>query len=261
MATDFTTIRLDVTDGIATITLDQPDAGNAIGPDLARELRAAAEGLAERDDVRVVVLRSEGRFFCVGGDIQYFAGADAPEAALHALATDLHGALLALAALDAPVIARVHGAAAGAGMSLVCAADLAIGTPAASFTVAYTAIGLSPDGGSSWLLPRIVGHRVATELMLTNRRVKADEAKELGLLTEVVGDDELDARVAELAAKLAAGPRAAHGAVKRLLAASSRTAFADQLAAEADSISQLAGSPTGIEGAAAFLEKRPPAFP
>jgi len=261
MATDFTTIRLDVADGIATLTLATPDAGNAIAPESARELRAAANALAERDDVRVVVLTAEGRFFCVGGDIAFFAGADDPHAALHALATDLHEALLALAGLDAPMVARVHAAAAGAGLSLVCAADLAIASPAASFTVAYTAIGLSPDGGSSWLLPRIVGRRVATELMLTNRRVKADEAQALGLVNEVVPEEELDARVAALAAQLASGPLAAHGAVKRLLRTSSQTTFEDQLAAEADSIATLAGSPTGIEGAAAFLAKRPPVFP
>jgi 2-(1,2-epoxy-1,2-dihydrophenyl)acetyl-CoA isomerase len=255
-------LRTEIADGIARLTLATPDTGNSIDPATALALKETAAELAARDDVRVVVLAAEGRFFCVGGNIEFFASADDPRAALHALATDLHDGLLGLAALDAPVIARVHGAAAGAGMSLVCAADIAIGAPGASFTVAYTGIGLSPDGGSSWLLPRIVGRRTAAELMLTNRRVKADEAKALGLLTEVVAsEEELDARVDELAAKLAAGPLAAHGAVKRLLDSSATTGFADQLAAEADSIATLAASPTGVEGAAAFLAKRPPVFP
>lgn len=254
-------LRTEIADGIARLTLATPDTGNSIDPAMALALKETAAELATRDDVRVVVLAAEGRFFCVGGNIEFFASADDPHAALHGLATDLHDGLLGLAALDAPVIARVHGAAAGAGMSLVCAADIAIGGPGASFTVAYTGIGLSPDGGSSWLLPRIVGRRTAAELMLTNRRVKADEAKALGLLTEVVAEDELDARVDELAAKLAAGPVRAHGAVKRLLDSSATSRFADQLAAEADSIATLAASPTGVEGAAAFLAKRPPVFP
>ncbi len=254
-------LRTEIADGIARLTLATPDTGNSIDPAMALALKDTAAELATRDDVRVVVLAAEGRFFCVGGNIEYFASADDPRAALHGLATDLHAGLLGLAALDAPVIARVHGAAAGAGMSLVCAADIAIGGPGASFTVAYTGIGLSPDGGSSWLLPRIVGRRTAAELMLTNRRVKADEAKTLGFLTEVVSEEELDARVDELAAKLAAGPLAAHGAVKRLLDSSATAGFAEQLAAEADSIATLAASPTGVEGAAAFLAKRPPVFP
>ncbi|MTD45994.1 enoyl-CoA hydratase [Conexibacter sp. W3-3-2] len=254
-------LRTEIADGIARLTLATPANGNSIDPAMAGALKDAAAELAARDDVRVVVLAGEGRFFCVGGSIDYFASADDPRAALHALATDLHDGLLGLAALDAPVVAKVQGAAAGAGMSLVCAADLAIGGPGASFTVAYTGIGLSPDGGSSWLLPRLVGRRVAAELMLTNRRVKADEARALGLLNEVVPEEELDARVDEIAEKLAAGPVAAHGAVKRLLDRSATATLADQLQAEADSIADLAGSPTGVEGAAAFLAKRPPVFP
>lgn len=254
-------IALTVAGGVADLRLDNPDAGNAIDPAWARAFRAAAQSLRERDDVRVVRLSAAGKMFCVGGDLGFFAGADDRYAALHGLADDLHDGLLALADLDAPVVARVHGAAAGAGMSLVCAADIAIGSPGASFTVAYTGVGLSPDGGSSWLLPRLVGWRRAAELMITNRRVKAEEALAIGLLTELVPDDELDARVDAVVARLAAGPTASFGAVKRLLRDSATAEFGRQLHAEADSIATLAASPTGIEGVAAFLEKRPPAYP
>jgi len=254
-------ISLSVADGVADLRLDTPDAGNAINPAWAAAFRAAAESLRHRDDVRVVRLSAAGKMFCVGGDLGFFAAADDRYAALHGLADDLHAGLIALAELDAPVVARVHGAAAGAGMGLVCAADIAIGSPAASFTVAYTGVGLSPDGGSSWLLPRLVGWRRAADLMLTNRRVKAQEALAIGLLTEVGEEDELDARVDAVVARLAAGPTASYGAVKRLLRESATTPFGPQLHAEADSIATLAAAPTGIEGVAAFLEKRPPVYP
>ena len=253
-------VTLHVDAGVARLTLARPEAGNALDPALAAQLRAHAAELHERADARVVVLAAEGRAFCVGGDVGFFAGAEDPRAALHALATDLHGALLDLAALDAPVVARVHGVAAGAGMSLVCAADLAVGASSASFTVAYAGVGLSPDGGSSWLLPRLVGHRRAAELMLTNRRLGAEEAAAIGVLTEVVDDAGLDARVEALAAALAAGPTGSYGAIKRLLRTSATADLADQLAREADTIADRAASPEGREGIAAFVAKRRPDF-
>lgn len=253
-------ISLTVTDGVADLRLDAPDTGNAIDPPWAEAFRDAARSLRDREDVRVVRLSAAGKMFCVGGDLGFFAGAEDRYAALHGLAEDVHAGVIALAALDAPVVARVHGAAAGAGMSLVCAADIAIGSPAASFTVAYTAVGLSPDGGASWLLPRLVGLRRATDLMLTNRRVKAEEALAIGLLTELVPEDELDARVDAVVARLAAGPTASYGAVKRLLRSSATAELEPQLDAEADSIATLAASATGIEGVAAFLEKRRPEY-
>ena len=254
-------IALAVSDGIADLRLDTPDVGNAIDPAWAEAFRDSARSLRDRDDVRVVRLSAAGKMFCVGGDLGFFAAADDRYAALHGLAENLHAGVIALAELDAPVVARVHGAAAGAGMSLVCAADIAIGSPAASFTVAYTGVGLSPDGGASWLLPRLVGLRRATDLMLTNRRVKAEEALAIGLLTELVPEDELDARVDEVVARLAVGPTASYGAVKRLLRSSATAELEPQLDAEADSIATLAASPTGIEGVAAFLAKRPAEYP
>lgn len=254
-------VSFAVTDGVARITLCAPESLNSIDPSWAVEFREGCAALAARDDLRVVVLAAEGKAFCVGGDVAFFAGADDPHAALHALASDLHAGLLSLAELDAPVLAVVQGVAAGAGLSLVLGADLAIAGRSASFTVAYTGVGLSPDGGSSYWLPRIVGRRRATELMLTSRRFDAAEAERLGILTEVVDDDALAARADALAAQLAAGPTAAYGAVKRLLDTSARQEYAQQLADEADAIAALVGGPTGREGVAAFVEKRRPAFP
>ncbi|MHB8692942.1 MAG: enoyl-CoA hydratase/isomerase family protein [Solirubrobacteraceae bacterium] len=254
-------VKLDVSAGIARLTLNRPDAGNAINGALCAELRQQAESLERRDDVRVVVLTGEGPRFCVGGDLSYFEKLDDIEAAIYDLATDFHAGIAALRRLDAPVIAGVQGSAAGGGLSLVCSCDLAIGTESSKYTMAYTAAGLSIDGGASWFLPRIVGWRTATELMLTNRMLSAAEAQELGIINRVVAsDDELHAEVDALATKLAAGATGAFGTVKRLLEASTINSLEQQLDAEARAIAANAASPDGREGVGAFLAKRRPTF-
>src|SRR4051812_15046278 len=185
---------------------------------------------------------------------------DEVQGGVHGLASDFHAALESLAGLDAPVITAVQGVAAGGGMSLAIAGDLVVAAESAWFTMAYTAAGLSPDGGSTWTLPRLVGWRRATELMLLNERLDAQRALALGLVSRVVPDAELGPTVDDLARQIAAGPTRAYGAVKRLLRASWAAGFEDQLAAETDAISARAGSPDGREGIGAFLEKRPPRF-
>jgi 2-(1,2-epoxy-1,2-dihydrophenyl)acetyl-CoA isomerase len=253
-------VELTVADGIARIWLNRPEAGNSVDPGLASALAERAASLEGCSDVRVVVLGAHGKMFCVGGDLTFFASADDPAKAIHALADGVHAAERSLARLDAPVVCRVQGAAAGIGFSLVCAADIVIAGASASFTAAYGAVGLSPDGGQSWTLPRLVGLRRATELILTNRRVQAAEAAAMGLVTEAVPDEELDDRVAAVVARLRAGSLPAMGAAKHLLAASATTPFDAHLDTEADSIAERAGSPDGREGVAAFLAKRPPDF-
>jgi 2-(1,2-epoxy-1,2-dihydrophenyl)acetyl-CoA isomerase len=248
-------MELSVTDGVARITMR-----GAIDLAAAQALHDHARALRARADVRVVVIGAEGRFFSPGGDLGWMAAQEDPGAAVHELASTLHEGVAILAALDAPIVARVHGAAAGAGLSLVLLADIAIAAASASFTMAYTAVGLSPDGGASWLLPRIVGRRRAAEMMLLNPRVDAAEAERLGIVTRAVPDDRLDAEVDAVVAQLAAGPTPAYATVRRLLARSSQTDLAEQLRLEADGIAALAGSPTGREGIAAFLEKREPRF-
>ncbi|MDO9407412.1 enoyl-CoA hydratase/isomerase family protein [Patulibacter sp.] len=261
MAVTAPAIAVAVDGGVATLTLARPDTGNAIDPVLARELREAAEGLAARDDVRAVLLRAEGKMFCVGGDVGFFASAPDRHAALHALAGDLHDGIRALVALDVPIVAAVQGAAAGAGMSLACAADVVIAGPAASFTVAYTAVGLSPDGGQSWTLPRLVGVRRAADMMLRNTRVKADEALRIGLVTEVVAQDALLERTTTVAHELAAGPTGALAATRRLLRASATATLDEQLDAERESIAVRGATAEAGEGIAAFLQRRPADFP
>jgi 2-(1,2-epoxy-1,2-dihydrophenyl)acetyl-CoA isomerase len=172
----------------------------------------------------------------------------------------MHAGIEALATLDAPLISVVRGAAAGGGMSIAISADIVLAAESATFTMAYTAIGFPPDGGSSWTLPRLVGLRRATELLLLNERLGAAAARDLGLVTRVVADDALDAEADALARRLAAGPTAAHGAIKRLLRASATSTPAVQLAEEARTIAALSAGPEGREGVSAFLEKRAPNF-
>jgi 2-(1,2-epoxy-1,2-dihydrophenyl)acetyl-CoA isomerase len=253
-------VTVDVRDRVARLTLNRPEAGNALNLELATELRQAAEGLAG-SDVGAVILSGAGKAFCVGGDLVWMrdAGDEVREMVLR-LATQFHDGIEALAALDAPLITAVQGAAAGGGFSLAIAGDIELAAESARFTLAYTAIGFSADGGSSWTLPRLVGRRRATELMLLNERIEPARAVELGLATRVVADDALQAEAGELAARLAAGPTDAHGAIRRLLRESATRGFSEQLAEEARVISERAGAANGREGVSAFLEKRVPSF-
>ena len=251
-------VNVSVSDRVATITLNRPEAGNALNLELTTALVEAAEGL-RGSDIGAVVLTGAGKAFCVGGDLNWMRemGDEVRDAVLR-LATKFHAGIEALAALDAPVISAVRGAAAGGGMSLAIAADIVLASESARFTMAYTAIGFSPDGGSTWTLPRLIGPRKAAELMLLNERLEPEAARELGLVNRVVPDDTLDAEAQTLARKLAEGPTAAYGGVKRLLHDTWSRDLHEQLAEEARTIADLAGGRTGREGVAAFLEKRAP---
>lgn len=252
-------VLLDVRDGVARLTLNRPDAGNPVSLDMAVALRDHARGLGSRE-VRAVILDAAGPNFSVGGDLRYMDDADDTEAAVLALVEALHEGIEALMALDAPLVTAVRGAAAGGGMSIALLGDIVVASETVRFTMAYTQIGFSPDGGATWTLPRLVGWRRATELMLLNERVDAERAAEIGLVTRVVADDRLDEEAGAIAARLAAGPTSAYGAVRRLLRASATSTLSEQLAAEAPSIARLAASPDGREGVGAFLAKRPPTF-
>ncbi|MCW3012664.1 MAG: Enoyl-CoA hydratase/isomerase [Solirubrobacterales bacterium] len=242
-------------DGVAVLTIE-----GAIDLTWAQALREHARALEADGDARVVLVTAGGRFFCPGGDLAWMAAQPDAEAALAELAGTLHEALVVLRGLAAPVVARVHGAAAGAGFSLVMGADVALAGASATFTMAYAGVGLSPDGGASWLLPRLVGRRRAAEIMLTDRRIGAEEAERIGLVTRTVADEELVAETEALVAKLAAGPTASYAAIKRLLDSSWGAGLEEQFDAEAASIAALAAGPTGQEGIAAFLAKRRPEF-
>jgi 2-(1,2-epoxy-1,2-dihydrophenyl)acetyl-CoA isomerase len=255
------TIELTIEHGIARVTLDRPEAANAMNLELARALYEAALRCDEDPAVRVVVLGARGAMFCAGGDLKAFGarGDDLPRY-LKEVTTYLHKAVSHLTRMDAPLIAAVHGTAAGGGMSLACAADLVLAAASAKFTMAYTRAGLTPDVSSTYFLTRVAGLRRAMELMLTNRILTADEACGLGIVTRVVPDAALGAEVDALAAELAAGPTAAFGAAKRLLHAGWSAALEAQMELEARAIADVARGPDAREGIAAFLAKRPPRY-
>lgn len=172
----------------------------------------------------------------------------------------LHAGIEAFVEMDAPVVAAVQGAAAGAGLGIVCAADLAIAAESASFVMAYTALGLSPDGSSSWFLARHVGLHRALDLTLTNRVLLAGEALAWGLVSRVVPDQELADEAENIVRRLAVGPTSAFGAAARLVRDGNESSLRRQLAMEGSSISRLAGSADGVEGLNAFLERRSASF-
>jgi 2-(1,2-epoxy-1,2-dihydrophenyl)acetyl-CoA isomerase len=199
--------------------------------------------------------------FCAGGDLGAFSdAADAAPRLLKEMTIHLHAAISRFSRMDAPVIGAVTGIAAGAGFSLVAAMDLAIAGESAKFTMAYTRAGLTPDGSSTWFLPRLVGTRRSLELMLTNRLLKAPEALEWGIVNQVVPDDAVLDTATQLATQLAQGPMGAFGVTKRLLLASGSASLETQMEMEGDAIAAASGTPDGREGIAAFLEKRPAKF-
>lgn len=264
MTTSYKTLLLNITDQIATITLNRPDNANGMSMELIEELTAAASFCQEEVEasrVRVVIITGAGKIFCAGGDIHSFSsfGDDVAEA-IGRLAGHLHDATSVFMRMNVPVITAINGAAAGAGFSLAMIGDLVIAAQCANFTMAYTAIGLSPDGAATYTLPRLVGTRRAQELMLLNRRLSAEEALQWGLVTKVVADDQLLAEAQALAKKLAAGPTKAFATVKMLLNASVHNTPEHQMALEGKNLSALSASRDGREGIRAFIEKRKPVF-
>lgn len=254
---------------------------------VVREITAALREIGP--DVGAVLLVGEGPNFCTGGDVKAFAAAakgegasqrapaseeriepgsrpsdtagDDVEATVRTLAGELHDLVRAITEAPVPVVAAVHGWAAGAGMSLVLAADLAVAGGSTRLRPAYPAIGLSPDGGMTWLLPRTVGAARARHILLTDRVLYADEALALGLVAVVVDDDAVAAEATALAQRLAAGPVGALGRAKRLLRESDGRDLPAQLDAEAAAIAESAAGAEGREGVAAFVARRTPRFP
>lgn len=253
-------IRYALADGIATITLARPEAGNAMNMAFMDGFYAAAAAIATDARVRAVLIEAEGRNFCVGGDMRDFGAADPQGDYMGQLAGRLHEGLKLLAAQRAPIILAVQGAAAGAGLSLVALADIAIAARSATFMMAYGAIGLTADGGATWLLPRTIGLRRTQELAFTGRRLTAAEAEQIELVTRVVDDEALADEARALAARIAEGPTAAFGAVRALLAAQGSADLAGHLDAELAAIVHARASHDAQEGIAAFLGRRQAKF-
>jgi 2-(1,2-epoxy-1,2-dihydrophenyl)acetyl-CoA isomerase len=258
----YETIDLDIRDQVAWVTLNRPKSFNALNAQMAKELCDLSIRLGEDREVRAVVLTGAGdQAFCAGGDVQGFAdNADEVSALLKEMTTYLHMAISRLAWMRAPVIAAVNGVAAGAGLSFVAATDLAVAADTARFTSAYTQIGLSPDGSSTYFLPRIIGTRRTAELYLTNRVLSPAEALDWGLVNQVVPAAELTETVEALAGKLAKGATEAHGMVKKLLLMSPNDTLESQMERETRGIAALGRTADAREGFDAFVNKRKPEF-
>jgi 2-(1,2-epoxy-1,2-dihydrophenyl)acetyl-CoA isomerase len=246
--------------GAATITLDRPESGNAINLELARALMRALQACERDSDVRAIVIRGRGRLFCSGGDLVAIRdqGREAP-AYVRQLLSHLHEALNLIATVRAPVVAAVNGTAAGAGLALACACDLTVTIDTARFIMAYTKVGLTPDGSSTWFLPRIIGLKRTLELALDNRPISAAEAREWGLVNEVLNEKEFEPHVEALVSRLAQGPTNAFGQAKRLIRTSHMHTLADQMEAEADALcAALTGDEavSGLESFAVARQKR-----
>ena len=254
-------ILFEIEGAVARITLNRPEFANGINVELAHELMLAAIECDESSQVRAVILTGSGKMFCAGGDLKSMAGfGDKLPHKLKEMTTYLHAATSRFTRMRSPIIAAVNGTAAGAGFSIAVACDLVVAAENAKFTMAYTAAGLSPDGSSSYFLPRLIGLRRTQDLMLTNRRLSAEEALEWGLVNQLVSVEELMPTVDALANNLANGATEAYGQVKQLLVETFGQTLEGQMELESRGIAAMGQTVDGREGVNAFLEKRKPKF-
>jgi 2-(1,2-epoxy-1,2-dihydrophenyl)acetyl-CoA isomerase len=256
-------LLVDRAEGVATLTLNRPDALNALDNSLKAALRDALGALEADRSCRAVVLTGAGRAFCVGQDLREHAAAleHGQQEPLDTIRTHYNPIAHRLASLPKPVVAAVRGVAAGAGASLAFLADFRIGGPGTRFQLAFANVGLAADTGASWSLPRLVGHAKAVELLMLSEPVPAPEADRLGLLTRLMEtDDEVLPAAQELAARLAAGPTVAYGAIKVQLAIGDTGTLNDALAAEAQAQAICGATADHRNATEAFLKKQRPAF-
>lgn len=260
-------LTIETADGVATVTMNRPDSLNSLNVALKEALRDAFNRLATDPACRAVVLTGAGRAFCVGQDLREHieslegAGEGGDADPLATVRRHYNPVATLLARMPKPVVAAVNGMAAGAGAGLAFLADFRIGGPKTGFLMAFANVGLAADTGTSWTLPRLVGHAKATELLMLAQPVKADEAARLGLLTQLVDDDAKVLPTAqELAARLAAGPTVAYAQIKRELLDGAPGGLGDALEIEAEAQTTAGLTADHLESTMAFVEKRPAAF-
>jgi 2-(1,2-epoxy-1,2-dihydrophenyl)acetyl-CoA isomerase len=256
-------VLLEVTDGVATITLNRPSAMNSLDIATKVALRDTVLSVAEDPAVRCVVLTGVGRAFCVGQDLKEHVEllADGGSDALFTTVPEHYNpTVTALATMAKPVVAAVNGVAAGAGASLAFACDYRLVAQSAGFNLAFSGIALSCDTGASWTLPRMVGRAKALELLYEPRTIKADEALSLGLASRVVPDDDLADEASTLARRLAAGPTVALGAIRRAVGFSATHGFEESLAHEAELMALTGGTDDHRNAVASFVAKQRPTF-
>ena len=252
---------VDVTDGVGSIVLNRPERRNAFSPEMAQDMTEVVQRFERDDAVRAVLIRGEGETFTAGGDVVAFQQGLLADRRGHADGMERrivsgHLTMHRIRRMAKPVVVAAHGVTAGMGVSLLCCADFAWAADDAQFTLAYRHIGLSPDGGVSYFLPRIVGERRALEITLLGERFTASQALEWGLVNRVVPAGRLVEEATAFAAKLAAGPTRALGESKRLIRRSLEATWDEQSAAEAHALSLIAASDDHLEGVTAFVEKR-----
>jgi 2-(1,2-epoxy-1,2-dihydrophenyl)acetyl-CoA isomerase len=255
-------VEFEIRGSVGYVTLNRPAAANALNAEVARQLDQAALQCDENKEIRAVLMTGAGRMFCGGGDLKAFAAQPRNElpAYLKSVTLYFHQALHRFARMQAPLVVAVNGNAGGGGMSLALAGDIVLAAESARFTMAYTRVGLTPDGSSTYTLPRLIGLRRAAELMLTNRSLTAREAEQLGLITRAVPDAELREQAEALVRELAEGATHAFGGVKRLLYSSATSSLAEQMELETEWIAEMARTHDAHEGITAFLGKRNPKF-
>jgi len=252
-------------EAVLEIVLNRPEILNAVNRELIAQLAAAAAEAGEDREVRAILLRGAGAHFCAGGDITMFGELislepEARAAALYEIVDGLHPMLISFRQMPKPIVAAVQGAAAGFGLSLVLAADLAIAAEDAVFASRYIHLGTSPDGGMTMTMPRIVGLKRAAELLFLGDRFDARRALELGLVNRIVPPAALATEAMTLATRLANGPTHAYGRTKALLESSVGQLLDAQLQRETESFAACAGTEEFVEGVRAFIAKRPPNF-
>ena len=247
-------VLVDVVDGVATLTLNRPDASNAFDLTMMGEVEAALERLRE-DDVRVVVVRGAGARFCAGGDVSSFLASEDPAESLHELAVLAESGLRQLGELPKPVVVGIHGAVAGAGLSFVLNADIVVAARSTKIVAAYPGVGLTPDAGVSWLLPRAVGAQRALRHLLLNVPLTAQEALDWGLVAEVVDDDAVVSRTDEIAARLASLSPTSLASAKRLVRTGLTASREDNAADEARTIAAALTTPEAQAAIARFLSR------
>lgn len=257
----YTTIKFEQRRNFAIITLNRPDVANGMNLLMASELAHAASECDNDDSIRAVLLTAEGKFFSAGGDVKSMASGNGNLGVdIKRMADELHRAISTFQRMRAPFLVAVNGICAGAGFSLAVSGDLVIAAESARFTMAYTSIGLSPDGSSSYFLPRLIGMRKTQELMYTNRTLVSSEAEAWGLITKVCDDSTLFGEAITLTETIAAGHLQAHGAIKSLLSATFNNGLETQMELEGRLIAACAASENGQEGIRSFIEKRKPNF-
>lgn len=258
-------VLYEVSQNVATLTLNRPESLNAVNPSMIEALQAAVSRAASDTEVRAVILCTSGKHFMAGGDLKWFQSQMAlPAETCHehydALIHAVQALVQSIRCMGKPVIAAVQGAVAGFGLSLMLAADLALAAESSYFTLAYSNIALSPDGGATWTLPRLVGPKKAMEIALLGERFDAEQAKGLGLVNRLLPTDQLLSEATALAQRLASGPARALAQTKALINRAYDHSFEDQLRAERCLFVGCATHPDFAEGLAGFFEKRKPVY-